>query len=155
MQKKTMTVSPNRIGKAFTLRAAVVLFTAVCLSPAAAFSQEDQDEIISRQRPAYETATPDRNDGIWPNSNSNGGTRDNNDNSNNNSNSAASGQTRPGAAGTAARPTGSTTDGRDPGGNPDVPFDPNMNLAFLVAGVGFAYYIFSRKLKTAAVKNKA
>ena len=47
-----------------------------------------------------------------------------------------------------------TPDDRDPGGNPDVPFDRNMNIAFLIGGVGFAYMIYRRqRLKAVAVKS--
>ena len=47
-----------------------------------------------------------------------------------------------------------TPDGRDPGGNPDVPFDRNMNIAFLIAGIGFAYMIYRRqRLKPVAVNS--
>jgi len=40
---------------------------------------------------------------------------------------------------------GSTMDDRDPGGNPDVPFDPVMNLVFLCSGLVFAYFISRRQ----------
>jgi hypothetical protein len=59
--------------------------------------------------------------------------------------------------GAALRPTsGATPDGRGPGGNPDVPFDENMNLAFLAAGVVFAFMVVRKrtKLQAVAVQNK-
>lgn len=56
-----------------------------------------------------------------------------------------------GGTGTLGNPT---PDGRDPGGNPDVPFDRNMNIAFLIGGIGFAYMIYRRqRLKAVAVKS--
>ncbi len=54
----------------------------------------------------------------------------------------------------AQRP-GSTLDaptGGDPGGNPDVPFDENMNIAFLAVGIVFAFY-FVRKRFSSKVAN--
>jgi hypothetical protein len=41
--------------------------------------------------------------------------------------------------------TGPTTDGRDPGGNPDVPFDTNMNICFLIAGLLFSVWVIKKK----------
>ncbi len=35
--------------------------------------------------------------------------------------------------------------------NPDVPFDDNMNLIFLAAGIVFAVFIISKKLRKNAV----
>jgi hypothetical protein len=47
-------------------------------------------------------------------------------------------------------------DGRTPGGNPDVPFDPMMNVAFLVLGIAFSAFIWFKKakLQPVFVKNK-
>ncbi len=60
--------------------------------------------------------------------------------------------------GTLGRPTaGPTPDATGgPGGNPDVPFDTNMNLIFLGAGIVFAYIVYRRrfKLKPVAVEKK-
>ena len=38
-----------------------------------------------------------------------------------------------------------TPDGRDPGGNPDVPFDRNMNAVFLAGSLVFAAVVFYRR----------
>lgn len=148
-----MKVSSAGATKSFYTKVLVVLCAAVFMIPAAAFCQEeDAEETLIRERTSVETpALPNSNDGIWQNSNSGAGVRDNNNSTNANPANNA-GQARPGAAGAAARPNGSVADGRDPGGNPDVPFDPNMNLAFLVTGVGFAYFIFRRKFKAAVVR---
>ena len=45
-------------------------------------------------------------------------------------------------------------DNRDPNGNPDVPFDSNMNLAFLAIGLVFALVVYRRRVKGAEVKAK-
>ncbi len=147
-----MKVSSAGAVKSFYTKVLAVLCAAVFMIPAVAFCQEeDAEETLTRERTSTEPQTlPGSNDGIWQNNNA-AGTRDNgnsssNANAANNTNSA-----RPGAAGAAARPNGSVADGRDPGGNPDVPFDPNMNLAFLVTGIGFAYFIFRKKFKVATV----
>lgn len=57
------------------------------------------------------------------------------------------------SAGTAARPVGGSTvlDLPDGPPNPDVPFDSNMNLAFLVVGIVFAYVVYRKRF---AVKNE-
>ncbi len=49
-----------------------------------------------------------------------------------------------------------TPDGRDPGGNPDVPFDPVMNTVFLMGSVVFAAVVVYRRrsrLKPVRVKS--
>ena len=50
---------------------------------------------------------------------------------------------------------GATVDGRDPGGNPDVPFDPNMNLCFLAFGIVFSIWVSRKKLVAKVVKVSA
>jgi hypothetical protein len=50
--------------------------------------------------------------------------------------------------GTLGRPLGPTPDATGgPGGNPDVPFDTNMNLIFLGTGIIFAYVVYRRRFK--------
>jgi hypothetical protein len=55
---------------------------------------------------------------------------------------------QPNRGGTAARPRpgGTTLDGPDPGGNPDVPFDPLMNLGFLAVGLAFVVVVLRKKI---------
>ena len=66
-------------------------------------------------------------------------------------NGAGSSAAKP-AKGTLAKPSGTLGDGIDPGGNPDVPFDDNMNLAFLVTGIAFSFWVIrKRMLKPASV----
>lgn len=80
----------------------------------------------------------------WGNSNSASGTA---------TNSGTNPSTGKPAKGTLAKPSG--TLGTDPGGNPDVPFDDNMNLAFLVTGIAFSFWVIrKRMLKAASVPSK-
>lgn len=62
---------------------------------------------------------------------------------------------RLGPRGGSIRSLGITREGRDPGGNPDVPFDDKMNLAFLAVGLVFAFLVFKKRtaVKT-AIANK-
>lgn len=55
-----------------------------------------------------------------------------------------------GGTGTLGNPT---PDNRDPGGNPDVPFDTNMNIAFLIGGLVFAFVVYRRRMKPVNVKS--
>jgi hypothetical protein len=56
-----------------------------------------------------------------------------------------------GGTGTLGNPT---PDNRDPGGNPDVPFDPVMNILFLAGGLVFAYVMYRKqRLKAITVKS--
>jgi hypothetical protein len=44
--------------------------------------------------------------------------------------------------------------GIDPPGNPDVPFDTNMNLLFLASGLVFAFWVVKKKIiKSSVIKN--
>ena len=143
---QTIKVSPAQAGNTFYKRILTVLFAAVFMLPAAAYCQEEEqsDQPVTRERPSVESpSVSDTRNGIWQNSGNPTGTRDNS--------STATAGTATARPGEAARPSGAVADGRDPGGNPDVPFDPNMNLAFLVAGIGFAYIIFRKRFKLATV----
>lgn len=146
---KVMNLSLKDQMRFVTGKMLAVLITVILLCPAAGYSQQEEEEVDSYDRqdqvvPADGIGTP----GTSPWENSAGatiGTRDENTGS-----STAEGTrqgNRPGQtpAGAANRPA-STLD-RNPGGNPDVPFDDNMNLAFLAAGVGFAFFVMRKKLK--------
>lgn len=112
--------------------------------PAAAFSQEqrqdDQEEQSSRTQEEREVRVPTTGSSTpWQNSAASSiGTT-----TNGNANSSTARQ--PARPGTSARPLGASTDGRDPGGNPDVPFDDNMNLGFLAAGIVFALIVARKR----------
>lgn len=61
----------------------------------------------------------------------------------------------PGAPRGGLRTNGTVTrEGRDPGGNPDVPFDTNMNIGFLTLGISFAVFMLRKrwKLQPIAIK---
>ena len=80
----------------------------------------------------------------WGNTNSASGTT---------TNSGTNSSTAKPAKGTLAKPAG-TLDLPDPS-NPDVPFDDNMNLAFLVTGIAFSFWVIrKRMLKPASVNSK-
>lgn len=139
-----MKLSFKGFKKNIQVKAAALLVTAIMVAPAALMAQSDDE-------PEVETST---NSGPWQNSA--GSTIGSS------GNAITEGTARPAdpnlnsAAGSAARPAaGPTPDATGgPGGNPDVPFDTNMNLVFLVAGISFAYIIYRRRLKLQAVPAK-
>ena len=128
-----------------SLKKIVVIAVSVgmLMLPVTVFSQEAQQEEEnssgSSNQQREEATSARMGSGPWQNSTSSVGTRDN-------SNAA-----RPGSKPSiSARPAaGSSLDGRDPGGNPDVPFDSKMNLAFLLTAVVFALMITRKKIKRA------
>lgn len=121
-------------------KAAVICLAVVMCLPTLVSAQADRQE---EEEPVVETST---NAGPWGNSSGSSiGT---------NGNAITQGTARPAdpnlssanaAARPAAGPTPDATGG--PGGNPDVPFDSNMNMLFLMAGIAFAYIMYRRKLK--------
>lgn len=141
-----MKLSFKGFKKNIQVKTATLLITLVMMAPVAVMAQSDDDE------PEVETST---NSGPWQNSA--GSTIGSS------GNAITEGTARPAdpnlnsAAGSAARPAaGPTPDATGgPGGNPDVPFDNNMNLVFLVAGISFAYIIYRRRLKLQAIPAKA
>ena len=125
----------------------IVAFT--ILAPNSAFSQEEQpqEEIIpgSNSRDEQPNVTrPVVGGSPWENSaGSIIGTSDDNSS---NSSSASSNRVAASRPGTVLGP------GDPP--NPDVPFDANMNLIFLTAGVAFAFWIAMKKLAARASAGK-
>jgi hypothetical protein len=124
-----------------------LLVAFVILIPSSAFSQDDiQDEQDlnsgnSSQNQPVERPGPTVGSSPWQNSaGATIGTRSDYSN--------PSGTGTGSAAATRAntlRPGGPTIDGRDPGGNPDVPFDRNMTLVFLTAAVTFALWVTKKR----------
>ena len=49
-----------------------------------------------------------------------------------------------------------SVDGRDPAGNPDVPFDENMNMAFLITSLAcvLGFVLFRKRFKLSPVNTK-
>jgi len=126
--------------KAIQSKTTIICIAALLMSPVAAIAQSDDEP--------EETST-----GTGPWEGSAGSTIGSS------GNALTEGTARPAdpainsAAGTAARPNaGPTVDATGgPGGNPDVPFDSNMNLVFLAAGIGFAFIVYRRRLRLKAV----
>jgi len=130
--------------------AAIVTFF-FCL-PLAVFSQEQQQEEQQQfEEPTIDvnpvgTSTGTLSTSPWPGSN---GSSAQDIQSTQGSSGANSSNTvvRPGTN-PALRPVGggnSNLAQRGPGGNPDVPFDDNMNLAFLVVGLVFVFVVFKKR----------
>lgn len=137
-----MKLSVKRFIKAIQSKTTIICIAAFLVAPAASLAQSDNEP--------EETSTGSGS-GPWENSaGSSVGTR---------SGAFSEGTVLPAnpaidpATGTAARPNaGPTVDATGgPGGNPDVPFDSNMNLVFLAAGVAFAFMVYRRRLKLKAV----
>ena len=146
-----MTVALNRFTKVIKNGAAVTMIAVALLCTSAANAQSGDGDDFDEPAPTQST-TPS---GPWGNSaGSTVGTPT---------------TTTPNASGTAANPlgpgggslsrplAGPTPDATGgPGGNPDVPFDANMNILFLGVGIFFAYVVYRRrfKLKPVTVEKK-
>ena len=103
-------------------------------------AQEEDEYALPEQDAPASSGTTVGSTSPWSNTNSSSTTADN---------GANSSSTAKPAKGTLAKPAG-TLD-IDPG-NPDVPFDDNMNLAFLVTGIAFSFWVIrKRMLKPASV----
>jgi len=129
-------------------RTAVLVFAGFMLAPAAAFSQVDQEEEGGYNDPQLEISTAPGGEGPWQNSAGSAiGSSDN-------FSSTTPRTTAPAGTPHLSRPN-ATLD-RDPGGNPDVPFDDNMNLAFLAGGLLFAFIVVRKRwnLKPASINTK-
>ena len=59
-------------------------------------------------------------------------------------NAAGAAAESPARPGVAQRPA--AVDDIDPPNNPDIPFDTNMNIAFLISGLIFAFWVAKKKL---------
>ena len=114
---------------------------AISLLPVAGFSQEADDQPLQEapqvERPSGSSSGSGLSTSPWQG------------NSNNTSANETQ-QQRPGSnpANPALRPVGGSTVLEDPGpgGNPDVPFDDNMNFGFLVVGIVFAFVVYRKSL---------
>lgn len=150
---KLQMISINKAKKNVSGRMITIMIAAMFALPAVAFSQEAEDE---QQVEETESST---GRGPWQNSaGSVIGTSDNGTAVSSSTTSAGTATTRQAAdprlgprGGSLNR--GAVGDGRDPGGNPDVPFDENMSLVFLAGAVAFAYAVSKRKMRAAAVKS--
>lgn len=133
----------------------VIAFT-ICtfsiIAPLTVFCQDPQDEEEFNSTPSNE-GSQDINQPVvgnsspWGNAGADNGTREG-ATVNPQDPRSGTGNVRS----TLGRPA--TTLGHEPPNNPDVPFDDNMNLGFLLTGVAFAFWIGRKQvLKTARVSN--
>lgn len=140
--------------KYFNRYRVVVIAVAIGFIPLAGFCQEADEQLV-QDLPQVERGGADAGSSIlstspWP---GNASATPNNDaqqqSSGTTNNTSNTTQQRPGITTTAQRPgsRGNTVlDDPLPGGNPDVPFDDNMNLGFLAVGVVFAFVIIRKRL---------
>ena len=111
------------------------------LLPVAGFSQEADEQQVQDLPQVESTPSSSSSSGLstspWPGNNSNSSSTTTNQTQ----------QQRP-STNPALRPVGGNTvlDDPGPGGNPDVPFDDNMNLGFLAVGVVFAFVVLRKRL---------
>lgn len=118
-----------------------VIAIAIGMFPVAGFSQEAEDQPVQQdpqvERPSGSSTSSGFSTSPW------GG--------NSSSTPAVEApQQRPSSnpANPSLRPVGgnSVLDDPGPGGNPDVPFDDNMNLGFLAVGIVFAFVVYRKSL---------
>ena len=127
-----------------------------CVFSIPAFSQTtDQEEVVPTTQPASNPSTGLNTGGPWgtsaPAATGTTATRTEDgqvDGASTNANNANAAATGSGPRAGSLRNGGNVeADGRTPGGNPDVPFDPMMNVAFLVLGIAFSAFIWFKKGK--------
>ena len=150
---KLQMISINKAKKNVNGRMIAIMIAAMFALPAVGFSQEAEDE---QQVDETETST---GRGPWQNSaGSVIGTSDNGTAVSSAPVSSGTGANRPvtdprlGPRGGSLN-RGAVGDGRDPGGNPDVPFNENMTLVFLAGAVAFAYGVAKKKMRVTAIKS--
>ena len=137
----------------FTKQVAFIAIVLICIAPVISKAQDQEDQQVINQPTTDPTSTGNSNGTLstspWPNNGSS---------SSSGIQATQSGEA--GGSGAAARPGtnpaqrpvgGGTTLGRDPGGNPDVPFDDTMNLGFLVVGLVFAFVVFKKRMASKAI----
>jgi hypothetical protein len=149
-----MTLSLSILKQSVKLWSFGLVATLIMLTPFSAFSQdepqEQQEEELINSRSNSQDQQTDRTVPVvggnpWENSaGSTIGTNDVNSNNASSTGSANRAANRPGAA-----------QRGDPGGNPDVPFDSNMNLVFLAAGLVFAFWVGKKRLSANTAKLKS
>lgn len=127
--------------KKFNYCRCFIIAVAIGFLPVAGFSQEADD------RPVQEDPQVERPSGS---STSNGLSTSPWRGNSNTTPAIEAQQQRPGTNPTnpALRPVGgnSVLDDPGPGGNPDVPFDDNMNLGFLAVGIVFAFVVYRKNV---------
>jgi hypothetical protein len=149
---KLQMISINKAKKNVNGRLIAIMIAAIFALPGVAFSQQAEDEQqVDETESSTSTGT-----GPWQNSaGSVIGNSANGSTVSTTSSTAAEGANKP-ARDPRLGPNGGSLnrgavgDGRDPGGNPDVPFDENMSLVFLAGAIAFAYAVSGKKMRTAA-----
>ncbi len=129
-----MTLLLNMVKNSFRKWFALGMILLVAGTFSAAFAQDDPAAVEPVQQPVTGTnpSSGTLSSGPW------GGTR-------------SGGSTRGTTAGTSsgggllARPGTVLDDPPGGPGNPDVPFDSNMNIAFLVVGLVFSFVVYKKK----------
>jgi len=131
------------------LHALMMIIAFAMLLPVSAFCQEEQPQQEEQQliptinSPSDQSARPIVGASPWANSAGSAiGTRSTTDADVRNVTPPATSRatlSRPGV--TLADPGGG-----GPGGNPDVPFDKNMNIAFLIIGAAFAFWTIRKRI---------
>lgn len=156
-----MSIAFNAIKKSIGIKTVAITVAALMMVPTIGFGQEEQEDGFgsgsSSDQQGQSVPAVTGSTSPWGNVTGAEGTTDQQDGTTTSTGEVRSRDSRANGtapAGAANRPAG-TLD-RDPGGNPDVPFDANMNLAFLAAGVGFAFIVMRKrlKLKEAPVSSK-
>lgn len=144
----------------------LLLFTCIGSASNAQELQQEEQQPQNEFRPREESTTPAQNPvtiggGLWgnqqvqstdanPQSNA-----ANSDDANGNTESIGGGVVSPGRGGIRRTTSAGVTReaaGINPAGNPDVPFDDNMNLVFLIVGLAFAFMVIRKKQ---SVKNES
>jgi uncharacterized membrane protein YgcG len=133
---------------------AILAMVFISAAPATVFCQEQEEEQQPIEQPTVDPNPVDVNTGTlntspWPsgnnNANNNTGTVDRSTGAaaRPNTNSAQ----RPGNGGTVLSGPGGGGGfgGGGTGGNPDVPFDDNMNIGFLIVGLVFAFVVYRKR----------
>lgn len=154
-----MKISISCFKNAAANRMLAITFLGLVLAPVAAFSQQAEEEnsgLSTQPQPegtAPSTTSPGSGSALWENSAGAaiGTSEDNTGIPAATTTTAPARDTRLGTATGSGIRAGATPDGRDPGGNPDVPFDDNMNLAFLAAGIVFSFLVITKKMKWKAI----
>ena len=158
-----MKFSLNRIIKSFKIGLLTAIVFCAVITPNTAFSQDQEPEQGTSTRPDPVNSSSGSNSSTsgstspWGNSSglsvgtpTIGSSTIGDGTSINATNADPAADPRLGPRGGSIRRPASIN-GRTPGGNPDVPFDDNMNLAFLVSGLIFAYLVAKKKMFAKAV----
>lgn len=130
----------NTILNEVSKRLAAVMLLLFIAVPLSSICQQADEGIINRaEKPKGNTTPAIGSDRPWENNTGSSG-----------------GTVRPYGSGNAITKKGGATPlggvDPDPGGNPDVPFDDNMNLGFLAVGIVFAIVVVRKRFNAKPIK---